>query len=117
MSNVIVMRYSFALLAVVVSLGMMFGGGAIGLLLLIALVAGAISQRETLFVSAGMNFSPMLIVGAGVLSLAFALAVAVVPDFGGEARWALVFLPAYAGILTILVGTAFVVWGRSSKLP
>jgi hypothetical protein len=114
MSNVSMMRSSFLLLATAAALGTMFGGGAIGLLLLVGLVVGAIYQRQALFVAPGLSFSPWLVVVAGVFLTAVAIAVAMTPDLGGNVRWGLIFLLGYTGILTAVVGLGLLMWRHNS---
>jgi hypothetical protein len=114
MSNVSMMRSSFLLLAAVAALGTMFGGGAVGLLLLVGLIGGAIYQRQALFVAPGLSFSPWLFVVAGLLITAVAIAVAMTPEMGGNVRWGLIFLLGYTGVLTVVVGLGLLMWSHDS---
>jgi hypothetical protein len=114
MSNASMMRSSFLLLAAVAAVGTMFGGGAIGLLLLVGMIGGAIYQRQALFAAPSLSFSPWLVVAAGLLITAIAIAVAMTPDLGGNVRWGLIFLLGYTGILTAVVGMGFLMWRHDS---
>jgi hypothetical protein len=114
MSNVFAIRSSFLLLAVAAAVGTMFGGGSIGFILLLGLLGGAIYQRETLFRAPNLRVSPMLVIAAGVVLTAVAGGLAAVPDAGGNARWGLIFLIGYVGVLTLAVGAALAMRRRTS---
>jgi len=117
MSNALAMRSTLMVLAGLVYLSTMFVDGALGILLLLLLAGLAIYQRKTLFAASNLNFSPWLVVGAGLIAMAFAFGVIAFPGLSDEVAWGISPPLGIGGLLTTGFGLGLVVWGHATHRP
>ena len=110
MSNILAMRSTLLVLAVVVYFGTVFGGGFLGLILLLLLVGLAMYQRKTLFTVPKSSLSPWIVVGAGLIIMAVAFGVTAIPGMAGDVRWGMAFSLGFGGLLTTGFGLGLAVW-------
>ena len=117
MTNIFAMRSTLFVLAGLAYLSIMFVDGALGLLLLLLLAGLAIYQRKTLFDASKLSFSPWLIVGAGLITMALAFGVTAIPGLSSEVSWSLAPPLGIGGLLTTGFGLGLAVWGYASQRP